>query len=118
MKQVTLDLHSTYFFSKDVATTFNDDIRNTNDFKFLKYKAKLLENTGADLKNGILRNRAIAVSLKYISNFWRSPEVPVINSKVDLKLKWMKHFLFCVTGDDNDNASFYYLKILTIKDTN
>ena len=31
-----------WFYSKDVATNFNDDIAITNNFKFFKYKAKFL----------------------------------------------------------------------------
>ena len=34
-----------WFYSKDEATNFNNDIAHTNDFKSLKYKAKLLVNT-------------------------------------------------------------------------
>ena len=33
---------SFWFYSKDEATDFNADITNTNDFKSLKYKTKLL----------------------------------------------------------------------------
>ena len=35
---------SLWFYSKDEATGFNADIANTNNFKSLMYKAKLLEN--------------------------------------------------------------------------
>ena len=55
---------------------------------------KLLGNTFAQLNpnqaNGILRNATIAVPVKYLSNFWRSLEMPLINCKVELKLKWTK----------------------------
>ena len=48
----------------------------------------MLENTVAqtasNAANGILRNAAIAVSLKYLSNFWRLLEMPLINCKVEL----------------------------------
>ena len=59
--------------SKDEATRFNADIahNNNNNFKCFKYKAKLLGNTEADGVNAILKNAAIAVPLKYLSNFWR-----------------------------------------------
>ena len=36
---------SLWFYSKDEATDFNNDILN---FKSFKYKAKLIENTEAD----------------------------------------------------------------------
>ena len=51
--------------------------------KSFKYKAKLLENTAAqpapNAANGIFKNATIAVPLKYLSNFWRSLEMPLIN---------------------------------------
>ena len=68
------------------ATNFNADIANTDNFKHFKCKAKLLGNTvaqlGANSANAILRNASIAVQLKYLSNFWRSLEMPLINCKV------------------------------------
>ena len=46
------------------------------------YKAKLLENIVAhdaqNQANGILKNATLAVPLKYLSNFWRSLEMPLI----------------------------------------
>ena len=38
---------SLWFYSKDEATNFNDNIANTNNFKSFKYQAKLLKNTAA-----------------------------------------------------------------------
>ena len=46
-----------WIYSKDEATDFNN-INNGNDFKFFKYKAKLLGNTAANGANGILTNTA------------------------------------------------------------
>ena len=82
---------SLWFYSKDETTNFNAVIANTDYFKSFKYKDKFLENTLAQPNphhaNGILRNATIAVSLKYLSNFWRSVEMPLINCKVELKLR-------------------------------
>ena len=36
---------SLWYYSKDEATNFNNNIANTNNFKSFKNKAKLLENT-------------------------------------------------------------------------
>ena len=71
---------SFWFYSKDQATNFNADIANTDI-------SKLIGNTVADGANGMLRNATFAVPLKYLSNFWRSLEVPLINCKVVLKRK-------------------------------
>ena len=68
---------------------------NTNKFKSFIYKVILLENTETDWLNGIIRNTAISVLLKYLSYFWRSLEMSLINWKVELKCKWMSH-CFCL----------------------
>ena len=90
---------SLWFFSKDEGTNFNADIANTNNFKSFKYKTKLLGNTEAqpapNNANGILKNTAIAVQLKYLSNFWRSLEMSLINCKVELNLNG-KSIVFCL----------------------
>ena len=53
---------------------------NTN-----KYKSNLIGNTEDDgTKNGV----KIAIPVKYLSNFRRSLEMPLINCKVELSLKW------------------------------
>ena len=50
---------SLWFYSKDEATNFNNNISNTNNFKSFKYEVKLLQNTVAqpvaNAANGILR---------------------------------------------------------------
>ena len=74
---------SSWFYSKDEAANFNADIASDNNFKSVKIKAKLLGNTFADGVNGILKNATIAVSLKNLSNFWRSFEMPFINAKLN-----------------------------------
>ena len=58
---------------------------NYNIFKPFKYKAKLLGNNKSSENNGILKNATIVVQLKYLSNFWRSLEIPLLNCKVKLK---------------------------------
>ena len=71
---------SLWFYSKDEATDFNPDIINDNNFKSFKYKAKLLGKTEAQPNpnnvHGILKIETLAVPLKYLSNFWRSLEMP------------------------------------------
>ena len=50
---------SLWFYSKNEATNFNNNIANTNNFKSFKYEAILLENTVAqpvaNAANGMLR---------------------------------------------------------------
>ena len=60
---------SSWFYSKNEVIDFNADIANTDNFKFFKYKAKLLGNTVAqpnpDHANWILKDATIVVLLKY-----------------------------------------------------
>ena len=69
--------------------------------------------------NVILRNAAIAVLLKYSINFWRSLKMPLINCKVELKLRWTKYSVLSVAANENninENANANNI-IFTIKDT-
>ena len=56
------------------------------------YKTKLVEETEAQpvpINNKkILKNATIVVPSKYLSNFWISLDMPFINCKVELKLKF------------------------------
>ena len=54
---------SLWFYCKEEAVNFDNDIANTNNFKSFKYKANLLGNTvaqpGPNAANGILKNATI-----------------------------------------------------------
>ena len=56
------------------------------------------------------------MSLKYLSNIWRSLEIPLLNYKIELKLKWIKSCVLSATGTDNIDANPNNI-IFTIKDT-
>ena len=74
-------------------------VDNSNSFK---YKVSLLGNpVVAD--NMAKRSVKVAVPLKYLSNFFRSLEMPLINCKIKLNLTWKKE---CVLSTDADNAVF------------
>ena len=77
------------------------DLTADNSDSF-KYKIKLLGNSVA--VNNIARiNVKVVVPLKYLSNFFRSLEMPLINCKIKLNLTWKKE---CVLSTDNGNAVF------------
>ena len=50
------------------------------------YKSKLISGTD----NNNINNVKLVVPLKYISNFFRSLEMPLVNCKIDLELTWHK----------------------------
>ena len=52
-----------------------------NNSSSFKYKSSFITN-----RNGV----KIAVPLKYLSNFWRSLEMSLINCKVELSLRWIE----------------------------
>ena len=54
----------------------NADVTNDNNAPSFKYKANLIGNTE---NNGTKNEVKIAVPLKYLSNFWRSLKMPLIN---------------------------------------
>ena len=95
---------SFWFYSKDEATNFNNNIENTDNFKYT-------EAVGA---NGILKNAIIAVLLKHLSNSWRSLKMPLINWKLELKLKWTNYCVLSAAGIDNvsnrDNKNIFTIK--------
>ena len=75
---------SLWCYSKEEASKyFNADIAKTKNFKSFKYKAKLLGNavaqTTPNQDNGILENAAVSVPLKYLSNFWRTLKMSLVN---------------------------------------
>ena len=80
---------SLWHFGRDEIIT-NADVTNGDNAPSFKHKASLIGNTEA---NGTKSGVKIAVPLKYLSNFWRSLEVPLINCKVDLSLKWYERCL-------------------------
>ena len=105
---------SLWFYSKDEVNNFNNDIANTNNLKYFKYKAILLENaipqSEPNAANRILRNATIAVTLRYLSDFSRSLGMPLINYKAELKLKWQKYCVLSafatesiINNNNNDN---------------
>ena len=73
-----------------------------NSSRSFKYKVKLLGNP--DLDGGIAkRSVKVVVPLKYLCNFFRSLEMPLINCKSKLNLTWKKE---CVLSTDAGNAVF------------
>ena len=71
---------------------------NDNNAPSFKYKSHII----GDTENDGTKNRVkIAVSLKYLSNFWRSLEMPLINCKVELSLNWIDNCLLNTSANAN-----------------
>ena len=91
-------------------------MNNDDNAASFKYKASNIGNTE---NNGTKNGVKIAVPLKYLSNFWRSLEMPLINCKVELSLKWIENCVLTTSANAN-NATFkindakLYVPIVTL----
>ena len=75
----------------------NDNLAESESFKS---KIKL---TGKTPNNNNVKNVEIMVPLKYLSNFWRTLEMPLINCEVNLILTWSST---CVITNSNGAGTF------------
>ena len=82
----------------DIDNHDNINVVNLNAFK---YKNKITGNTydvlnTADdyvaVKEGIQEIK-LAIPLKYLGNFWRALNIPLISCEVSLELKWDKNYV-------------------------
>ena len=100
----------------------------TNDSLSFKYKSSLLEglifinvaaNINPDIANAhrLFTNAKMVVPLKYLSKFFRSLEMPIINCKINLELNWTKN---CVVSNVAGATTFQitstklYVPIVTL----
>ena len=78
---------SLWQFKRDESPVTNagnlDNVSTNNSISF-KYKSRFLK-TLEDVDNEVFKNIKIAVLLKYLSNFGRSLEMPLINCKIHLE---------------------------------
>ena len=65
----------------DLTVYANHIPKNSSSYKYI---SSLITN-----KNGV----KIALPLKYLSNFWRSLAIPLINCKVELSLTWNENWI-------------------------
>ena len=93
----------------------NIKIVNSNTFK---YKNKIIGNTynvnagadGYDVNKNGTQELELAIPLKYLGNFWRALNIPLISCEVFLELKWDKNCVITsleqrdIGGGNRDNA--------------
>ena len=95
-----------YQYKRDEPPDDIDDNITVNNSTSFTYKADLLgatasvdANNAAD-PNRKIDNTKIVVPLKYVSSFFRSLEIPLINCKVHLELTWKKDCLMYTSAGD------------------
>ena len=76
---------SLWQFKRDEVPNNNADLTADNS-QSLKDKAALVGKTAGTVNNAnsFVKNTKIVVSLMYLSNFWRSLEMPLINCTLHL----------------------------------
>ena len=97
---------SLWQYCKDIpARNANDEITEfadgnaTDSFKF---KLKITGRT----ENGGTKDVEIMIPLKYLSNFWRTLEMPLINCEVNLILTWSSSCVLIGASSPNQAATF------------
>ena len=112
---------SLWIYCKEITTVnnagsivdFND--ANTTDSFNIKTKIKGQTNDDGEM-NGV----EIMVPLKYLSNFWRTLEIPLINCEVEIILTWSANCVIIYTDVANQVATFtitetnFYVPVVTL----
>ena len=93
---------SLFNYYRDELSNDTDDDNSPNmqviNSKSFKYKASITGNTyeiaavdgGYDATKEGKKETEVAVPLKYLGNFWRNLDIPLINCEVSLSLTWNK----------------------------
>ena len=103
--------------SDDADDSNFDNIKVVNSNTF-KYKNKIIGNTcnvnagsdGYDVNKNGTQEVELAIPLKYLGNFWRALNIPLISCEVSLELKWDKNCVITsleqrdIGGGNRDNA--------------
>ena len=111
---------SLWQYCKDIPPRNNNDeiviFRGNNSTDSFKFKSKITGQTGDDGTKDV----EIMVRLNYLSNFWRTLEMPLINCEVNLILTWSSTCVLISTDVPNQNATFaitdtkLYVPIVTL----
>ena len=81
----------------------------TNDTDSFNFKLKIIGKTAADNDDGNIAGRVdieIMVPIKYLSNFWRTLKMPLINCQIELILTWSRNCVIISTNINNQVPTF------------
>ena len=96
---------SLWQYCKDILARNNNEItvfRKNNLTDSFNFKAKITGKTDDDGT----KNVEIMAPLKYLSNFWRTLEMPLSNCEVNLILTWPSTCVLAAVDDANQAATF------------
>ena len=98
---------SLWQYCKDIPAVNNDgnivDFNGANANDLFNFKTKI---TGQTDNNGRIENVEIMVPLKYLSNFWRTLQMPLINCEVNLILTWFAEYVIIYADVANQIPTF------------
>ena len=110
---------SLWQYSKEIPAVNNDgdiaDFDETNATDPFNFKTKITGQTAADNNTGNIAGRVnveIMILLRYLSNYWRTLEMPSINCEIELVLDWSANCDIIYINVDNQVPTF------TITETN
>ena len=88
------------YYREELTNDNNNDFGNRNvvNLNTFKHKNKIIGNTynvdaaaaGCDASKNGTQEVEIAIPLKYLGNFWRALNIPLISCEVSSELKWNK----------------------------
>ena len=86
-------------FKRDEIPNNNADLAIDNS-QWFKYKSALVGKTkdAVGNTNSSVEDAKIVIPSKYLSNFWKSLEMSLINCKVDLELNWIEDCILSSAG--------------------
>ena len=100
-------------YFKDIPAVNNNGyiaiFNGVNETDSLNFKSRIISKTNDD---GDTENVEIMVPLEYLSNFWKTLEMPLINCEVELILTQSENCVIISTNVANQNPTF------TITETN
>ena len=109
---------SLWQYCKDIPAVDDDDdnddedivnINGANSTDSFNFKTKITGKTAANNNNGDIPGRVdveIMIPLKYLSNFWRSFEMPSINCEIELILDLSVNCVIIYIDFDNQVPTF------------
>ena len=104
--------------SRSLWNYYRDEIHdvddNALDDNFIEYKTKIVKNTPERPGNEGDANRPpvpvldveVTIPLKYLSNFWRIPDLLLINCEVKLDLSWTNDFVLIEQKNNITGVNF------------
>ena len=96
---------SLWQYYEDIPAVDDDDVFNgANNTDSFNSKSNIIGKTNV---NGDIEHVEIMFPLKYLSNFWRTLEMPLINCEIELILTWSKN---CVIISTNIAIKFLHFQ--------